>query len=205
MQIRLHGARHVGIQRRGDQHLVALRHARRHAQRRARGLRTVVIGHVDHVAVQQLGHHALVLETGLEASVILVRLAGVGRKELGAVDHLVHQRWNIAVITARAEEAGHFAGRLVLVQNSRDMADKIALRRVRLRKFERLLHEQLPGNVLPDQLVDGFRPNELEHLRLNGRIGVGNVGIIPFRHRKTSLKIRRVRRCRRRRRPAPNP
>ena len=74
-------------------------------ERRRRGLVAVVGRHVHDVHGEQLGHERLVLEQRLEATVVLVRLAGVRGEELAAVDDLVDDGGHVVVVGAGAEEA----------------------------------------------------------------------------------------------------
>ena len=153
LEVGLYRAQRIRVDVAGDDDLVSMRDAAGHAQRRADGLTSVVVRHVADVHVEQLGHHRLILEHRVEASVVLVRLARVGREELRAVHDLVDERRDVAVVAARAEEADKLLRRFVLAEDSVDVAREPRFVAERLGKLHLVLHAHIFGNV-GNQILD---------------------------------------------------
>ena len=101
--------------------------AARHRDRGRGGLVAVIGGYVDDVLVEQLAHQRLVLEQRLEAAVVLVRLAGVCREELAAVDDLVDDRGHRVLVGAGAEEEPSGLDRAVAAQQTADVTHEVLL------------------------------------------------------------------------------
>ena len=159
-----------------DEDAAAAAHATRHRQRRRRRLVAVVGRHVDDVHGEQLGHERLVLEQGLEATVVLVGFAGVRGEELAAPDDLVDDGGHVVVVGAGAEEAQALPRRDVLREEALDVAHEILLGRERRRQVERPVEPQFGGHV-GVELVDGCRADGGEHRRLRIRRGVRDVRV----------------------------
>ena len=153
LEVGLYRAQRIGVDIAGDDDLVAVRDAAGHAQRCADGLSAVVVRHVADVHVEQLGHHRLILEHCMEAAVVFVRLARVGREELRAVHDLVDERRDVAVVAARAEEADKLLRGLVLAEDSVDVAREPRFVAERLGKLHLVLHAHIFGNV-GNQILD---------------------------------------------------
>lgn len=161
-----------------DQHAAAPGEPARHPERRRGGLEPVVRRHVHDVHLQELAHHRGVLEQGLEAAVILVRVAGVRGQELGPAVDLVADRRDVVRVAARAEEAQNLARGAVAVEQALHVPGQLRLGPERCREVQRPAQPQRWWNV-GVELVDGGRPDGREHLRPDVRDGVRDVRMVP--------------------------
>ena len=130
-----------------DQHAAAPGQPARHPERRRGGLEPVVRRDVDDVHLQELAHHRGVLEQGLEAAVILVRVAGVGGQELGPAVDLVADRRDVVRVAARAEEAQDLARGGVAVEQALHVPGQLRLGPERCREVQRPAQPQRRRNV----------------------------------------------------------
>ncbi len=104
----LHDLQAVGTDGVADEGFIPFCDPAGHPYRRAGRLAPVEGRNVDDVHVQELSHHAFVLEEGLESAVIFVGLTRIGRQEFGAAVDFIAHGGNVMGPAAAAEEAQRF-------------------------------------------------------------------------------------------------
>lgn len=166
-----------------DQHLRPAGVADGHPDRGAGRLVAVVGGDVDDVHLQQLGHHADVLEQGLEPAVVLVRLARVGGEELAAPVDLVADGRHVVRVAAVAEEAERLGGVGVAAQQPAHVRDQLVLGDQRLGQVQRPVQAQVRRNG-GVELLDARGADGRQHLGPHAGFGVRDVGVC---HRSPSV------------------
>ena len=87
-----------------DEHFLPAGDAGRHAQSGRCRLVAVICRHIDNVHLKKLTHHACVLEQGLEAAMVVVRLSRIRGQELAALIHLVANRGDMMLPASGAQE-----------------------------------------------------------------------------------------------------
>ena len=158
------------------QHLMPTCQPAGHAERRGGGLKPVVRRDVDHVHVQELAHHAGVLEQRLKPAVIVVRLARVGGQELASPVHLVAHGWHVMLIAPSSQEAEVLPGRRVSRQNVLHMP----FQGIFGQEGRGQIHFPADPEALRDILVEilsTLRSDLFEHLRLHCGHRIGDIGV----------------------------
>ena len=205
----LHDRELFAVHGAGHEHAGAPRDAGTHADGGGSSLGVVHRRDVDHFHVEQLSHHALILEEGLEAAEVVVALAAVSGEELALAVDLVADGGDIVLIAARAEEVEVVRAGAVLLEQLLHVAAQLVLGAERLGQVHVFFQNDLVGHFLV-QLFERGQANFMQHLLFHFGNGVGDVRMaLESFHTHYSRpfclyqnRVSKLRRCRRRPRRA---
>jgi hypothetical protein len=142
----------------------------------AAGRGAVVDGRRDDVHLEQVAHHALVLEDGQEAAVVVDLDAAVSRQEFRAAHNLGDERRGVVRPAAGAQEAEQLVGAAILRQDRSQLAGDVRLgARLRL-EVQPAREPERRGDLLVD-LVDRRDADLREHPLADAGRGVGDVAV----------------------------
>ncbi len=167
---------HFGIHRLRQQHLLAAGQTGGHAKGGRRSLATVVLGKPEEVHVEQLPHHARVLEPRLPLAVVGPEEARIGGEKLSPAVDLVAYRRHEMLRTAGTQETQVIGAVAVPIQQPL----QVPLDRVLVPDRFGQIHSSLEAEPIGDLLVelhDVVDPDLLHHLLLDPRSRVRRVRI----------------------------
>ena len=170
----LHDGELLAVHGGGHEHAGAPRDAGAHADRGRGGLGVVHRRDVDHFHVEQLCHHALILEEGLETAEVVVALAAVSGEELALAVDLVADGGDIVLIAARTEEVEVIRAGAVLLEQLFHVAAQLVLRAEGLGQVHVFFQDDLVGHFFV-QLFERGQADLTQHLLFHFGNGVGDV------------------------------